>query len=68
MRKTSHNIIATKRYGGAYAGKLYVYGKDAQGSVTAVYGTGGEFVTGYAYDDFGQTEEWQGAKSSSKVL
>jgi RHS repeat-associated protein len=60
----SGNIIATKRYGGAYAGKLYVYGKDAQGSVTAVYGEGGEFVTGYAYDDFGQTEELTAAEDA----
>jgi RHS repeat-associated protein len=61
--KTSHNIIgrsgniiATKRYEGEYANKLYIYGKDTRGSVTAVYGGGGKFITGYDYDDFGQTE------------
>jgi RHS repeat-associated protein len=62
-KKTSHNIIgsggnivATKRYEGEYADKLYVYGKDTRGSVTSIYGEGGGFITGYDYDDFGQTE------------
>jgi YD repeat-containing protein len=53
-QKTSHNItgrsgniIATKRYQDEYADKLYVYGKDDQGSVTSIYGEGGAFITGY---------------------
>ncbi len=61
------NIIFTKRYDGSYAGKYYFLNKDVRGSTTSVLNDTGTFVTGFAYDEFGVTEQFGSTNFENEV-
>ena len=47
--------IATMRYTGDYAGKVYFYQKDIKGSTTSLTNEEGKGIASYTYEDFGET-------------
>ena len=51
------NIVASKRFDGAYDNMYFFYNYDIRGSVTDIIKPDGARVKGYEYDEFGNTKE-----------
>ena len=50
-------IVASKRFDGAYENMYFFYHYDIRGSVTSILAPDVKRVKGYGYDEFGETEE-----------
>ena len=53
----SGQIVASKRFDGAYENMFFFYNYDIRGSVTNIINPDGTMVKGYNYDEFGKTKE-----------